>query len=113
MIYLLEDDDSIRKLVVYALKSQGYDAEGFDKPSAFWAALHQAVPELLLLDIMLPEEDGLSVLRKLREKRATAQIPVIMLSSRENGLPVYAIMPNTAAPPRSTSPDSSISTANA
>ncbi len=82
MIYLLEDDDSIRKLVVYALKSQGYDAEGFDKPSAFWAALHQAVPELLLLDIMLPEEDGLSVLRKLREKRATARIPVIMLTAK-------------------------------
>lgn len=82
MIYLLEDDDSIRKLVVYALKSQGYDAEGFDKPSTFWAALHQAVPELLLLDIMLPEEDGLSVLRKLREKRATARIPVIMLTAK-------------------------------
>ena len=82
MIYLLEDDDSIRKLVVYALKSQGYDAEGFDRPSAFWTALHQTVPELLLLDIMLPEEDGLSVLRKLREKRATARIPVIMLTAR-------------------------------
>ena len=82
MIYLLEDDDSIRKLVVYALKSQGYEAEGFDRPSAFWAALQQTLPELLLLDLMLPEEDGLSVLGKLREKRATANLPVIILTAK-------------------------------
>ncbi len=82
MIYLLEDDDSIRKLVVYALKSQGYEAEGFERPSAFWAALRQTVPELLLLDLMLPEEDGLSVLRKLRENREGAMIPVIILTAK-------------------------------
>ncbi len=82
MIYLLEDDDSIRKLVVYALRSQGYEAQGYDRPSAFWAAMGEALPELLLLDIMLPEEDGLSVLRKLRDKRETAGVPVIMLTAK-------------------------------
>jgi DNA-binding response OmpR family regulator len=83
MIYLLEDDDSIRKLVVYALKSQGYEAEGFERPSAFWTALlRQGAPELLLLDLMLPEEDGLSVLRRLKERRETAKIPVIILTAK-------------------------------
>jgi two-component system alkaline phosphatase synthesis response regulator PhoP len=71
MIYLLEDDDSIRKLVVYTLSSQGLEAQGFEKPSQFWKAVGQALPELILLDIMLPEEDGLSVLKKLRSGAAT------------------------------------------
>ncbi|MBQ9661621.1 MAG: response regulator transcription factor [Oscillospiraceae bacterium] len=82
MIYLLEDDDSIRKLVVYALKSQGYEAEGYDRPSAFREALHKRTPELILLDIMLPEEDGISVLKKLKARSETAQIPVIMLTAK-------------------------------
>ena len=82
MIYLLEDDDSIRKLVVYALKSQGHEAEGYDKPSAFWAAVQKAVPKLVLLDIMLPEEDGISVLKKLKGKRETGNVPVIMLTAK-------------------------------
>ena len=82
MIFLLEDDDSIRKLVIYALKSQGQVAEGFEKPSAFWTAIHQTLPDLILLDIMLPEEDGLSVMRKLKTKRSTVDIPVIMLTAK-------------------------------
>lgn len=82
MIYILEDDDSIRKLVVYALESQGYRAEGFSAPSEFWPALNRQLPELLLLDIMLPEEDGLSVLTRLRKSDKTAKLPVIMLTAR-------------------------------
>lgn len=82
MIYLLEDDDSIRKLVIYALESQGYQARGFSLPAEFWAALRQALPQLVLLDIMLPQEDGLSVLTKLRESESTSRIPVIILSAR-------------------------------
>ena len=82
MIYLLEDDDSIRKLVVYAFESQGYQAKGFAQPSEFWAAMRQAVPKLLLLDIMLPQEDGLSILTRIRETEATARLPVIMLTAR-------------------------------
>ena len=58
MIYLVEDDESIRELVVYTLKSQGMDAKGFERPSLFWKELEKEVPALILLDIMLPEEDG-------------------------------------------------------
>jgi two-component system alkaline phosphatase synthesis response regulator PhoP len=82
MIYLLEDDDSIRKLVVYGLQSQGYEAQGFPLPSAFWKAMDKALPELVLLDIMLPEEDGLSILQKLRARSATKKLPVIILTAK-------------------------------
>ena len=82
MIYLLEDDDSIRKLVIYALESQDYQAIGFSLPTEFWAAMRQATPELVLLDIMLPEEDGLTILGKLRENEATSRLPIIMLTAR-------------------------------
>lgn len=66
MIYLVEDDESIRELVVYTLKTQGLDAKGFEKPSLFWKAMEKERPSLLLLDIMLPEEDGIAVLKKIR-----------------------------------------------
>lgn len=82
MIYLLEDDGNIREFVLYALNGQGYETVGFDRPSAFWEAVDREQPELVLLDLMLPEEDGLSVLRRLREKGRTKRIPVIILSAR-------------------------------
>ena len=82
MIYLLEDDDSIRKLVVYGLQSQGYEAAGFSLPSAFWKAMEQKLPELVLLDIMLPEEDGLHILQRLRASSATRRLPIIMLTAK-------------------------------
>ena len=82
MIYLLEDDESIRKLVVYALEGQGFEAEGFEAPSEFRAALEKRIPELLLLDVMLPEEDGITVLKKLRSDPKTAALPVIMLTAK-------------------------------
>ena len=80
LIYLLEDDDSIRKLVIYALNSQGYEAKGFERPAEFWKAMGQAQPDLVLLDIMLPEEDGLTILQKLRAAAGTKKLPVIMLT---------------------------------
>ena len=82
MIYLLEDDVSIRKLVIYGLESQGYEAQGFEAPSAFWKAMNHQLPELILLDIMLPEEDGLSILQKLRSASATKKLPIIMLTAK-------------------------------
>ena len=82
MIYILEDDASIRKLVVYTLQSQGMAAQGFDRPSQCWAAMETASPELVLLDIMLPEEDGLQVLKRLRSMPATKTLPVIMLTAK-------------------------------
>ena len=84
MIYLLEDDDNIRKLVCYALSKEGYEAEGFAAPKEFWRRMEAQIPELILLDIMLPEEDGLSVLGKLKKNRRTEQIPVIMLTARSS-----------------------------
>lgn len=82
MIYVLEDDDSIRELVTYTLNNSGLAAAGFERPSAFWQALEQQVPELLLLDIMLPEEDGLQILRKLRAQPATKRLPILMLTAK-------------------------------
>ena len=82
MIYLLEDDANIRKLVEYALSSQGLDTAGFAKPSDFYKALADFVPDLVMLDIMLPEEDGLEVLKKLKASNATRELPVIMLTAK-------------------------------
>lgn len=84
MIYLLEDDDSIRKLVLYGLDSQGFQAKGFALQSEFWRAMDAEMPELVLLDIMLPEEDGLSILRKLRARPATKRLPIIMLTAKNS-----------------------------
>ena len=82
MIYLLEDDDSIRNLVLYTLNNSGLQAKGFELPSQFFNAVNDAPPELVLLDIMLPETDGLSVLRQLRSREDTRRIPVILLTAK-------------------------------
>ncbi|WP_291681777.1 response regulator transcription factor [Blautia sp.] len=82
MVYLVEDDESIRELVVYTLNSQGIEAEGFSMPSDFWEPLEKRVPDLILLDIMLPEEDGLSILQKLRKRSDTKQVPIAMLTAK-------------------------------
>lgn len=82
MIYLLEDDRNIREFVLYALNGRGMQAAGFERPSAFWAAMDTQLPELLLLDIMLPEEDGISILKKLRGNAATRSLPIILLTAR-------------------------------
>ena len=82
MIYLLEDDDSIRDFVIYTLQSQGMETKGFPRPSAFWEAMAEHIPSLVLLDIMLPEEDGISVLKTLRSSARTCRLPVIMLTAK-------------------------------
>lgn len=82
MIYLVEDDESIRELVVYTLKSQGLEARGFERPSLFWKALEKELPSLVLLDVMLPEENGISILKKLRMRPDTRKVPVAMLTAR-------------------------------
>ena len=82
MIYLLEDDTNIRNFVVYALNNSGLEAEGFELPSQFWTAVENKKPSMAILDIMLPEEDGLSVLRKLRESSETKDLPIIMLTAK-------------------------------
>lgn len=82
MIYLLEDDDSIRKLVIYALQSQQFEARGFDTPTRFWAAMREEKPKLVLLDIMLPEQDGITILHQLRAQQETKHLPVIILTAK-------------------------------
>ena len=77
MIYLLEDDDSIRDFVIYTLVSQGMEAGGFDRPSAFWAGMEESVPSLVLLDIMLPGIDGYELLDYIK----TTQMPVIFITA--------------------------------
>ena len=82
MIYLVEDDESIRELLVYTLNGQGLVAEGFAYPSDFWHAMEKKIQDLVLLDIMLPEEDGLEILQKLRKKKETKNIPIAMLTAK-------------------------------
>ena len=84
MIYLVEDDQNIRELVTYTLSSLGMAATGFAVPSAFWAAMQRETPQLVLLDLMLPEEDGLSVLKKLRDSAKWARLPVIILNAKDS-----------------------------
>ena len=84
MIYLLEDNEGIRNFVIYALNSSGFEAEGFGYPSEFYKAVESNVPDLVLLDRMLPEEDGLTVLEKLRSSPETAELPVIMLTALDS-----------------------------
>lgn len=82
MIWCLEDDTSIRDILVYALNSTGSTARGFEKPSELWTALENEIPELLILDIMLPDEDGVSILGKLKSDARTSDIPVIMATAK-------------------------------
>lgn len=83
-IYLVEDDESIRTMVMYALIGNGFCAAGFGSGRALDAAMREKLPDLILLDIMLPGENGLSILKRLRESRRTAEIPIIMLTAKSS-----------------------------
>lgn len=82
MIYSVEDDARIREMVLYALKQSGLPARGFADAASFWAATRDSKPSLVLLDIMLPGEDGLSILARLRNHADTQEIPVLMLTAK-------------------------------
>ncbi|MDR0597676.1 MAG: response regulator transcription factor [Treponema sp.] len=82
LVYLVEDDDSIRDLVLYTLRHSGFQAKGFSGGGDFFDAMGQQAPALIILDIMLPGEDGLALLKKLRSRESTKKIPVIMLTAR-------------------------------
>lgn len=82
MIYYVEDDSSIRELVIYTLKTTGFEAIGFESGRELFAALDAEIPELILLDIMLPGEDGLRILQKIRTKESCRQVPVILLTAK-------------------------------
>ena len=82
MIYCVEDDNAIRDLMLYTLGASGFQAKGFPDSTFFWQAMTEEKPELILLDIMLPGEDGITVLKRLRAASATANIPVIMATAK-------------------------------
>ena len=81
MIWCVEDDASIRDIELYALTSTGFEARGFDDGASFWEALQTETPELVLLDVMLPGEDGVSLLKKMKAAPALRDIPVIMATA--------------------------------
>ena len=83
-IFCVEDDTGIRELITCALQSGGYTAEGFPDGKSFFHRLRDDKPALILLDIMLPDEDGISILKRLKGNDATAEIPVIMLSAKSS-----------------------------
>lgn len=82
MIYCVEDDNAIRDLMLYTLGASGFQAKGFSDSAGFWQAMSEEKPELILLDIMLPGEDGITILKKLRAAAATANIPIIMATAK-------------------------------
>lgn len=82
MIFCVEDDDAIQGLMIYALNAAGFEAKGFSDGACLFAALQTELPDLILLDIMLPGEDGISILKKLRGQAATAGLPVIMATAK-------------------------------
>lgn len=82
MIYCVEDDEGIRELIIYAVKSAGFQAEGFESAAAFSDRLKTAVPSMVLLDIMLPDKDGIEVLKDIRSNESTEKLPVIMITAK-------------------------------
>lgn len=82
MIYCVEDDSSIRDLIIYTLESTGFKAKGFDSGADLYDAINDETPELIMLDIMLPGEDGLSILKHIKASSSTKDIPVIMATAK-------------------------------
>ena len=86
MIYIVEDDAAIRELEQYALQSSGYEVTSFESSEPFWQAMHAAEPELVILDVMLPGEDGFSILKKLRNTPSLRRLPIIMVTAKSSEL---------------------------
>lgn len=85
-IYVVEDDKNIREIEAFALKNVGYQVEDFECAADFYTRLSERIPELVLLDVMLPDEDGLEIVKKLRNKADTKQIPIIMVTAKTTEL---------------------------
>lgn len=102
-IYCVEDDEGIRDLIVYAVKSAGFEIEGFESAALFEARIEESIPSMVLLDIMLPDKDGIEIMKDIRKKDRTKKLPVIMISAKgletdkvrglENGADDYVTKP--------------------
>lgn len=86
LIYVVEDDHNIREIEAYALRNSGYQVSEFSEAGEFWKRMETVKPDLILLDVMLPDEDGLSMVKKLRDKVETCQIPVILVTAKTSEL---------------------------
>lgn len=86
LIYIVEDDENIKEIEMFALKNTGYEVQGFDCASAFYARLKERLPSLVLLDVMLPDEDGLEIVKKLRYLARTRRIPIILVTAKTTEL---------------------------
>ena len=84
MIYIVEDDVNIRELEEYALRNNGFETAGFSDGKSFFAACAKTLPELVILDIMLPDQNGLEVLRQFRESADTRNIPAVMVTAKDS-----------------------------
>ncbi len=82
MIYCVEDDSNIRELVIYTLNNVGMEARGFEDGEPFFEAMEKRIPQLILLDVMLPGEDGVSILKKIKTSQKTKHVPVIMVTAK-------------------------------
>lgn len=85
-IFVVEDEENIRELVIYALESAGFEVAGFENGDDFFSELQHTLPHLVLLDVMLPNQDGLSILKNLKDNKRTEQLPVIMLTAKNSEL---------------------------
>ncbi len=86
MVYVVEDDCNIREIETFSLKNSGYAVENFACAKDFYRQLEIALPNLILLDVMLPDEDGLSIIKKLRERLETKKIPIILVTAKTSEL---------------------------
>lgn len=84
LVYILEDDTGVRELEAYALKGNGYDVQGFSEPRQFFDALKKELPDLVVIDVMLPGEDGLSITKKLRASSAYRHLPIVMVTAKDS-----------------------------
>ena len=84
LIYVLEDDESVRELETYALTGSGYEVMGFGEPKSFYSALEKREPELVVIDVMLPQEDGLTVTKNLRSNPKYSNIPIVMVTAKDS-----------------------------
>lgn len=96
LIYIVEDDNSIRDLESYALKNIGYDVCGFEKGKELYKTLEEKLPDLIILDIMLPEEDGISILKKLRKSQSTSSLPIMMATAKDTEMDAVKALDNGA-----------------
>ena len=84
LVYILEDDTGVRELEAYALKGNGYDVQGFSEPRQFFDALKKELPDLVVIDVMLPGEDGLSITKKLRASSGYRHLPIVMVTAKDS-----------------------------